>query len=222
MTDLSTERDSRGMKQRMIQVNSDFFIQELNEENQTMGAYYMTPDEKESWEKAYHQKDRKGMNEVVSRAKEANQNIHGSMFKQSVSQLVHSVHSRLMVNAAMEMGEQGLTVKKYFILLQFYATCLTLDKMMESDLEASAFSHETTISRQRREVTCITFSTCPPCQNYECAGLCGKDCNCWPWVCGDCCYYQGCFEHDLCCFQDFYTIPCLFPVGFTCESYTGC
>lgn len=45
-------------------------------------------------------------------------------------------------------------------------------------------------------------STC--CDDYPdrddyCRGMCGQDCNCWSWVCGDCCYHHGCAAHDDWC-----------------------
>ena len=64
------EPDKLGMKHRVVQIYIDFFIQVLNEENQTIGTYYMTPDEKVSWETACHQKDSKSMKEVVSKTKQ--------------------------------------------------------------------------------------------------------------------------------------------------------
>eukprot|EP00118_Oscarella_pearsei_P025911 m.309023 g.309023 ORF g.309023 m.309023 type:complete len:267 (+) comp45299_c0_seq1:163-963(+) len=36
-------------------------------------------------------------------------------------------------------------------------------------------------------------------KSSACAGLCGRQCSCWIFVCGDCCFHQGCFQHDLCC-----------------------
>jgi len=42
------------------------------------------------------------------------------------------------------------------------------------------------------------------CQGREprgdsCYGMCGTGCNCWPNVCGDCCYHPGCAIHDSWC-----------------------
>ena len=61
-------------------------------------------------------------------------------------------------------------------------------------------------------------SSCPI--GSECLGLCGKDCYCWAWVCGTCCYYQGCYEHDLCCKESFFSTSCILPVGFSCNSFS--
>jgi hypothetical protein len=43
-----------------------------------------------------------------------------------------------------------------------------------------------------------------PCNDYpnrddECFGMCGDGCNCWRWVCGDCCWHPGCAAHDAFC-----------------------
>jgi len=33
----------------------------------------------------------------------------------------------------------------------------------------------------------------------ECDGMCGYGCNCWSFVCGDCCSHRLCADHDSCC-----------------------
>jgi hypothetical protein len=38
-----------------------------------------------------------------------------------------------------------------------------------------------------------------PNQNNDCYGMCGPGCDCWSWVCGDCCYHYGCAVHDSWC-----------------------
>ena len=32
--------------------------------------------------------------------------------------------------------------------------------------------------------------------NDECFGMCGKGCDCWKWLCGDCCSQSACVAHD--------------------------
>jgi hypothetical protein len=41
----------------------------------------------------------------------------------------------------------------------------------------------------------------PSCMEYpnredDCFGMCGIGCECWTWVCGDCCLHSICVEHD--------------------------
>jgi hypothetical protein len=40
-----------------------------------------------------------------------------------------------------------------------------------------------------------------PNQGDSCYGMCGYGCDCWSWVCGDCCYHGGCATHDSWCRQ---------------------
>ena len=60
----------------------------------------------------------------------------------------------------------------------------------------------------------------------NCLGMCGRGCSCWRFVCGDCCFYQGCYDHDLCCKKNFFSLGCLSPVRlilhFTCGGYPNC
>lgn len=55
----------------------------------------------------------------------------------------------------------------------------------------------------------------------DCLGMCGVNCWwCWPWVCGDCCFHTGCYQHDRCCEErGMISIPCTFPVGFSCSKF---
>ena len=54
----------------------------------------------------------------------------------------------------------------------------------------------------------------------DCRGRCGPGCWwCWSLVCGDCCYHQGCYDHDLCCARSFFSWGCLVPIPFSCSRY---
>jgi hypothetical protein len=35
-----------------------------------------------------------------------------------------------------------------------------------------------------------------PNRDRDCFGMCGSGCDCWSWICGDCCYHDFCAEHD--------------------------
>jgi hypothetical protein len=48
----------------------------------------------------------------------------------------------------------------------------------------------------------IDTSAC--CDDYpnrddHCLGMCGHGCDCWSWICGDCCYHEVCATHDHWC-----------------------
>ena len=62
---------------------------------------------------------------------------------------------------------------------------------------------------------------CPKCPiGNGCLGLCGPGCTCWSWACGDCCYHQGCYDHDLCCEKTYLNWDCLGVWKFQCNSYS--
>ena len=44
-----------------------------------------------------------------------------------------------------------------------------------------------------------SYCTAYPNSWNNCYGMCGPGCNCWSWICGDCCYHYGCAVHDSWC-----------------------
>lgn len=68
--------------------------------------------------------------------------------------------------------------------------------------------------------SCLDY--CPPCEEDNCLGMCGFHCSCWEFLCGDCCYHVGCYDHAICCRQNFFSIECLFPIYFRCEENYYC
>ncbi|KAI6653617.1 hypothetical protein LOD99_3512 [Oopsacas minuta] len=81
-------------------------------------------------------------------------------------------------------------------------------------------SHECKIEGQNQILSDLSTCTQEP-VGAICHGLCGPVAVCWNFVCGDCCYHQGCADHDTCCsVKSYQSIQCLFPQGFTCEKYT--
>lgn len=68
--------------------------------------------------------------------------------------------------------------------------------------------------------SCLDY--CPPCEDDNCLGMCGFRCSCWAFICGDCCYHVGCYDHTICCRQNFFSVKCLFPIYFRCEENYYC
>ena len=60
----------------------------------------------------------------------------------------------------------------------------------------------------------------------NCLGMCGPGCTCWRFVCGDCCFHKGCYDHDLCCRRSFLSLGCWSPIrlifNFSCSGYPNC
>jgi hypothetical protein len=53
---------------------------------------------------------------------------------------------------------------------------------------------------QRPELSDETgYCTAYPNSGNSCYGMCGPGCTCWSFVCGDCCYHNGCATHDSYC-----------------------
>ena len=67
---------------------------------------------------------------------------------------------------------------------------------------------------------CPIEDPCPPGEicDPECIGMCGQLCSCWPWLCGDCCYWLGCYQHDRSC-ESYLSFSCILPFNFDCNGY---
>ena len=143
--------------------------------------------------------------------------------QQSVERLVAHPAVGLLEPAARALGEDlGVIGVNNPASLLFYHAAAKLT-------EARLMSHKTTVASYLDNFKVLTpqkypfcsLHTCPPCEKDMCVGLCGRLCNCWRWVCGDCCVHKGCLLHDLCCDKHgFISFKCFFPFSFRCHSFT--
>ena len=131
---------------------------------------------------------------------------------ESLLQILGYPETELLHSAATALGMAGVTGLEYPSVLPFYMAAMRLQLLQGNNF--------TTTSVRRVTEDCL--SVCPPCPYQDCLGLCGYGCNCWKWVCGDCCYHLGCYEHDICCREKFVRTACLFPFNFRCESGYTC
>lgn len=88
------------------------------------------------------------------------------------------------------LGEMGITGS------QFPAS-LALHKIARQSADALAIQ----VQPLTQPTTEESFCTAYPNAGNDCYGMCGNGCNCWSWVCGDCCYHSGCAKHDDWCRQ---------------------
>lgn len=132
---------------------------------------------------------------------------------QSLLTILSYPEARLLQSAAVALGRRGVTGLDFPSVLPFYMSALQLSQLQGGNITAGSLFHD---------VTDDCLSQCPPCPYQECLGLCGYGCNCWKWVCGDCCYHLGCYEHDICCRKKFIRTACLLPFNFKCESGYTC
>ena len=142
----------------------------------------------------------------------------------------------IMISALGAAGIKGYdnpaALNLYTIMFNF----AKLRKAFESgqtgpvDQEKVTAAKQTQAERRGKRATCsrpdfvwfggdIIYS-CSRCPENDCIGMCGQGCNCWDWVCGDCCYHQGCYEHDICCLVNGYLhYTCSLAFSLTCNSY---
>ena len=148
----------------------------------------------------------------------------------SVQRLVEHRAIRLLEPAARTLAEElGVTGQEEPALGIFFATVMKLTQLKEESRLSSAGSVFKHTGDEKSRLLAIaqgrypdcSLDTCPPCQEDECMGMCGKECSCWRFLCGNCCYHRGCLQHDICCREyGQYSASCLFPFGFTCRSYS--
>ena len=121
----------------------------------------------------------------------------------------------LLEEAAEALGERGINGKSTPAAMPFFMFALRITQLHTK----GQYSNTTLTDRHKRQ---FCFNTCPPCPDDECFGQCGYGCNCWLFLCGDCCYHLGCYEHDICCREQFFQTRCLFPFGFSCDAHFSC
>ena len=151
----------------------------------------------------------------------------------SVDELVAHPAIRLLEPAARALGEDlGVIGKDEPAAMPFYTTAMRLTEVYNRNLRAKvslARNANPWDSYYNRPVTAqgkypnCDLKACPPCKEDFCLGLCGYSCNCWWFTCGDCCYHEGCKDHDLCCRGETFSYTgCLFPLYFKCDEPYKC
>lgn len=128
-----------------------------------------------------------------------------------------SSEGKLLLDAVAALSSAGITGVEYPSVLPFYMAALRLAQLVQ---RSNLTSHVDRALSQGETEDCL--NECPPCQYQQCLGMCGYSCNCWKWVCGDCCYHLGCYEHDICCRKKFVRTACLIPLNFKCGSGYNC
>lgn len=136
---------------------------------------------------------------------------HDKAVRNALNALVSDPNFHLLHDAVKYMGENmHLTGNKYPSLLKLYLVTMKLEELAAGRKgEGEEKREKSSVARHfdsyiLRGVTLpdnlYCLRTCPtPCSHMSCLGMCGKGCSCWRFVCGDCCYHYGCFEHDEIC-----------------------
>ena len=136
-------------------------------------------------------------------------------YQQAMSELHYVPEVQLLERASAALGDNSTRLE---VLKPFHSLCFNLLKVsdVETPPELKAphdLLEDSSIDGEWQKRGCVT-----PTEN-DCRGLCGKGCLCWSWVCGDCCWHRGCYEHDLCCEKKPYSSYCLAPVSLSCSGF---
>ena len=138
--------------------------------------------------------------------------------------LAMSYEATLIIETAQALGDRGIMGMDYPSVMSFYQFALRLvvtRNMITGATETKAkdsFSSDSKgYHRQQRNVRCSSNgASCPAgrcpfrSEGNNCFGMCGPQCTCWSFVCGDCCVQQYCRTHDQCCAdRGFFSFACL-------------
>ena len=110
-------------------------------------------------------------------------------------------------------------------VMELHVVSLTLmrslpDTSVDDNQMVSKRSAEDCGDTEGDKSQCKKEEECEKPEGKDCPGLCGPRCKCWEWVCKDCCFHQGCADHDNCCGElGMDNWKCVFPQGFKCDAY---
>ncbi len=220
---LMVAEDSQGTTLRLVNIGGRHFIQQMKEHDDpssTASRDFAVPKSK-----SHLVKDAtpRLLSALLRRLENADEDAQKMALQVAIQELVARPEILLIERAAFALGDEGITGLDYPSSLPFYLAALQLHKVNNSIwLEQTNNEEQNALLPNDRARRASCLSQCPPCPEDDCLGMCGYSCTCWRFLCGDCCYHLGCYEHDLCCRQQFLQSPCIFPFGFQCESNYRC
>ena len=161
-----------------------------------------------------------GIDEDIFATKEETNSL--SVMKISYTNLRRRFEISCFVHATVKLGrDNGVLGSNYPAAMSLYVMAMRLAK--DEGRARGAISRQGALQKRCQAPTLYcanSKSCCGKCpQGGGCLGMCGPGCNCWTWACGDCCYHQGCYDHDLCC-KTFISWDCLGVWKFSCNSYS--
>ena len=135
------------------------------------------------------------------------------------SGIVLQEEMQLLPSFSFGLVELGYTGTHYPILQKLHQISSRIYPHLTQSIEPVTSQSIATVT------WCSSSSECEdeekmPDKDDLCLGMCGPECKCWCWVCGDCCLHQGCYEHDMCCRNKVYSFNCWFPFNFSCDSFS--
>lgn len=144
-----------------------------------------------------------------------------TLFHAAIHKVLQMPEAHLLPTLSREIAHYGFHGGTSTSVLQLHVTAQRFSALLpgRSGLDVTIASKP---SKQSMEA-CAYDKACPPCKDKNCIGMCGPGCTCWRWVCGDCCYHQGCLDHDICCAEKgLFSWRCLLPFGLECNKKYMC
>ena len=144
-----------------------------------------------------------------------------TLFHMAVHEVLQMPEAQLLPTMSQQLAHYGFHGRTNSPILQLHITAQRFTDLLRrrSGFDVTIASKP---SKQSMEA-CARDKACPPCKDKNCIGMCGPGCSCWKWVCGDCCYHQGCLGHDICCAEKGMTSwRCLLPLGLECNKKYEC
>ena len=207
----------------MVTVNSTNFMVMENQPGRARYDDYLIPDDAMNMMESVIMGQQSMSNEMFQHLD--NKTVNET--RQSVlNSLANSQEALLVIEAAQAVGDLGIqgSDSEYPAVMRFYLLALRLAITRDSSDEFNSVPETKSFSEHREKrgvscdsngATCSSQSRCPSKRGRnKCFGLCGKNCWCWSFVCGDCCVHQYCLSHDQCCKdRGFFTWTCLSVIG---------
>ena len=150
--------------------------------------------------------------------------INTESIRTVVDKLLSDPHTHLLSFISHALGEVGIVGYMTNSSLPLHIAALSLHQQkMITSMNFNTTRHAWSTRSQMRFTRVHRHKR--SCEEYpdredDCLGMCGPSCTCWKWVCGDCCFHEGCYEHDVCCGKG--SIRCLMVFKFTCSSFMSC
>ncbi len=128
-------------------------------------------------------------------AEDGNSSSHSELEQhtRAVTAELHTLpEAPLVVDLSVALGHEGITGNLYPGSLPIHMMAMRWADLL--DISVSAANHPSTAGKSSCDKSSCGME-CDPC-NDDCFGMCGRACDCWDWVCGDCCAHDGCVAHD--------------------------
>jgi hypothetical protein len=149
--------------------------------------------------------------------------VHIERVKAEVDKFLSDPDTQLLSYLSHAVGEIGIVGYGTKSAVPLHIVALSLhQETMATTMTSNLTNHQSIHSQlsfakaHRHKRSCQEY----PDPKHDCLGMCGPGCTCWKWVCGDCCFHDGCYEHDVCCGKS--TVRCLMIFKFNCSSFMSC